>query len=95
MCVLATPAARSAIFRMRTDAGRTAEMKYDSRGAELRLAGKPLARIESGVARLVRDRAGIPKELVGTAEQPQKVTRRLANRPPREFTLQANARIAL
>ena len=52
------PAAQSALFRMRTDAGRTAEMKYDRRGAELRLSGKVLARIDSGMARLITDSGG-------------------------------------
>jgi hypothetical protein len=65
-------AARSAVFRMRTDAGRTAEMKYDSRGAELRLSGRAIARIE-GVARLITDGSGVPKELVGIDERPQPV----------------------
>src|ERR1700685_1264181 len=54
------PAAQSALFRMRTDAGRTAEMKYDRRGAELRLSGKVLARIDSGMARLITDSGGAP-----------------------------------
>lgn len=89
------PAAQSAFFRMRTDTGRTAEMKYDSRGVELRLAGKPLARIESGAARLITNPAGKPKELVGIAEQPQTIALRLSDHPPREFTLQANRRIDL
>ncbi len=89
------PAARSALFRMRTDAGRTAEIRYDRRGAELRLAGKSIGRIDSGIARLVTDNRGVPKELVGISEQPQKITLRLSERPHREIELQANARIAL
>jgi hypothetical protein len=38
-------AAESARFQMRTDAGHTAELVYDKRGAELRLAGKGPGRI--------------------------------------------------
>jgi hypothetical protein len=89
------PAARSAFFRMRTDANRAAEIRYDRRGAELRLAGKLLGRVDSGVARLVTDSRGLPRELVGISEQPQKVAIRLADRPQREVELQPNARIAL
>lgn len=92
---LGHPAAQSAVFRMRTDAGRPAEIRYDSSGAELRLAGKVLGRIESGTARLVTDRSGVPKELVGISEQPQKVTIRLAGRAPRGIAVQANARVLL
>jgi hypothetical protein len=89
------PAAQSAIFRMRTDAGRTAQIAYDARGAELRLAGKVLGRIESGAARLVTDRSGVPRELAGISEQSQRVTIRLVGRAPREVAVQANARIPL
>ena len=89
------PAARSAFFRMRTDAGRTAEIKYDRRGAELHLAGKSLGRIDSGVARLITDAQGAPKELVGISEQPQRLALRLSERPHREIEVQPNAHIAL
>lgn len=89
------PAAQSAVFRMRTDAGRIVEMKYDRLGAELRLGGKPLGRIDSGIARLVTDSAGVPKALVGINEQPQTVTILLRGRTARKVALQANARVAL
>jgi hypothetical protein len=91
----AHPAARSAVFRMRTDAGRMAEMKYDRLGAELRLTGNVLGRIDSGIARLVTDSAGVPRALVGISEQPQTVTIRLKNRALRTVALPTNARIAL
>jgi hypothetical protein len=89
------PAAQSALFRLRTDPGRTAEMKYDRRGAELRLGGKVLGRIDSGMARLVTDSGGVPKALVGISEQPQTVTLRLAGRAPQKIALQSNARVPL
>lgn len=87
--------ARSAFFQMRTDAGRTAEIRYDRRGAELRLAGKSLGRIDSGVARLVTDSRGVPKELIGISQQPQRIAIRLTERPHREIEVQANARVTL
>jgi len=92
---LGHPAARSALFRMRTDTARIAEMKYDRRGAELRLGGKILGRIDSGIARLVTDSAGVPKALVGISEQPQTVTIRLSGRAAQKVALQPNVRVAL
>jgi hypothetical protein len=89
------PVAQSAFFRMRTDAGRTAEIKYDGRGASLSLEGKLIGRIESGAARLVTDSNGAARELVGISEQPQKVAIRLAGRPRWEVALQANVRVSL
>jgi hypothetical protein len=66
------PAADKARFAMKTDLGATAEMHYDGRGANLRLAGKMVARIE-GIARLRTKKNGQPVALVGIHEQPQTV----------------------
>ena len=84
------PAAQAALFRMRTDAGPTAEMKYDRRGAELRLGSKVIGRIDSGTARLVTDSGGVPKALVGIGERSQTVEIRLRGRALREVALQPN-----
>lgn len=89
------PAAESTQFIMRTDAGRDAEMRYSGRGADLRLAGKSIGRIESGAVRLVTNPAGVPQALLGIAEQPQKITLRLGDRPPRELAVLPNRRIAV
>jgi hypothetical protein len=89
------PAAQSTLFRMRTDGGRIAEMNYDRRGAELHLGGKVLGRIDSGVARLITDSAGVPKALIGISEQPQNVAIRLTGRALQRVTLQTNMRVAL
>jgi len=89
------PAAQSARFHVRTDAGRDAEMQYDQRGAELRLGARPLGRIESGVVRLVTDQAGAPKFLLGISEQAQTVVIRLSGRARRQVAIQPNQRIAL
>ena len=89
------PAAESARFRMRTDAGRDAEMRYDAHGAELSLGTKPLGRVESGVARLIMNKAGLPQALLGISEQPQKVVIRLVGQAPREIPLRPNQWIAL
>jgi len=84
------PAAQSALFRLGT-----AEMKYDRGGAELRLGGKVLGRIDSGMARLVTDSGGVPRALIGISEQTQNVEIRLAGRAVRRVALQTNARVAL
>jgi hypothetical protein len=89
------PAAESARFRMRTDRGPDAEIRYDQQGADLRLAGKPIGRIESGVARLVTSKAGVPQTLVGITDQQQKVILRLADHAPRHVAVRPNERIAL
>ncbi len=89
------PAAQSALFRMGTDAGRIAEMKYDRQGAELRLGAKMIGRIDFGAARLVTDSGGVPKALVGISEQPQNVVLRLSGQVGRKVALQTNARVAL
>jgi hypothetical protein len=88
-------AAESARFHMRTDRGRDAEMRYDTKGAELSLAGKSLGRVESIAARLITDEAGAPRALVGISEEPQKVMLRLTGQKPRELKLQPNQRIAI
>lgn len=87
-------AARSAVFRMRTDAGRNVELRYDERGAEMRVAGKAIGRID-GVARLVTDESGAIRELVGISEPEQETAVRLAGLAPRKISLRANQRIAL
>jgi hypothetical protein len=84
------PVAQGSSFRMGS-----AEMRYDHRGAELRLAGKSLGRIDGGTARLVTDSSGAPISLVGIGEQAQKVTMRMAGRPSREIAIRANQRVAL
>jgi hypothetical protein len=89
------PAAESARFRMRTDAGQDAEIRYDSHGVSLSFAGKPLGRIESGAVRLVTDNTGEPQALLGISEQPQKVRIQLSGRVPQEISVQPNQRRAL
>jgi hypothetical protein len=89
------PAADSAVFHLPTDAGPDAEMRYGKQGAGMWLGGKPLGRIESGVVRLVTNKAGVPQALLGISEQPQRVTIRLAGQALREFAVRPNQRIAL
>jgi hypothetical protein len=89
------PAAESADFHLRTNDGRDAELHYREHGAELSFAGKPLARIESGAARLVTDKSGAAVALTGICEEPQKIVFRLADRQQRALTVRPNEKIAL
>ncbi|HEX7799459.1 MAG TPA: alpha-L-rhamnosidase [Asticcacaulis sp.] len=73
-------AAQGARFAMKTDAGVTAQMVYDGKGADLTLGGKALGRVE-GAARLVTDKAGRPLSLRGVSEQAQAVVLRRPGHP--------------
>jgi hypothetical protein len=89
------PASDAASFRMKTDAGSTAEMGYDSKGATLKLNNRSIALVQSGAARLVTDKAGKPLSLLGIHEQVQKVSLKLPGQAARAFTVQPNQRINL
>jgi hypothetical protein len=86
-------AARQARFAMRTDTGKTAEMRYHDGGAELRLAGKAVARIE-GTARLVTGEGGKPLALAGISPSPQTVVIETNGRR-RKFLVRGNQQIRL
>lgn len=83
------PVSERARFSMKTDAGLTAEMVYDAKGASLSLGGIPVGRIE-GVARLITDKAGQPKAVLGIDAVPVSVTMKLANRPSRRLRILPN-----
>jgi hypothetical protein len=89
------PAAESGEFQLRTDAGKNAEMRYDSHGATLSLGDRALARIEGGAVRVITDDAGFGKELAGIGQEPQEVIVRFEGQPPRKVIVQPNQRIAL
>jgi len=81
-------AADHASFAVRTDTGATAEMRYDGKGADLRLGGKAVARID-GTARLVTGKDGRPAALIGIDEKPQMVVFGIGGKT-RRFKLAAN-----
>jgi hypothetical protein len=60
-------------FAMYFDGSHTAALVYGRTGAELRLNDKHLGRVESGTARLITDKQGKPKALVGISESTQSV----------------------
>nr|WP_213807061.1 alpha-L-rhamnosidase [Granulicella sp. dw_53] len=89
------PAAEAAHFRIATDAGRVAEVQYESRGAVLKLNSQIVGSVQSGTARLVTDKAGKPVALLGIHEQPQKVSLKLPGHAVQSFSLLPNQRIRL
>ncbi len=70
-------------------------MTYRDGGADLHLAGAVIGRISGGAARLVTDKDGRARHLLGIDPQPQAISLRLAGRPPRRLTLRANQMVTL
>ncbi|MFD2429262.1 hypothetical protein ACFSUK_16310 [Sphingobium scionense] len=88
-------AAQATHLSMATDAGRSAVMAYRANGADLGLSGTPIDRIEGGAARLVTNKQGKPRHLIGIEPQAQTIRLRLAGQPARQLTLHANERVTL
>ena len=86
-------AANGGRFTLKTDGGATAEMRYDTRGADLYLNGKSLARVD-GTARLVTDTTGVPQAIIGVSVTAQPVTVTVKG-IKRHLHVAANQRIAL
>jgi hypothetical protein len=88
-------AARGARLTLPTDGRGQAAMVYDGDAVDLTLAGKSVARIEGGAARLVTDKAGQIRALLGIEPSAQQVTVRLPGRPPRRIRLRPNQAMAV
>ncbi|WP_253717284.1 alpha-L-rhamnosidase [Sphingomonas sp. AP4-R1] len=89
------PAAREARLETYSDAGLRLNMRYRLGGAELEIAGKPVARIQGGSARLVTTSTGIPLELLGIEENPQTIELSIPGLPRRTIRLKPNHRIRI
>ena len=89
------PAAESATFRARTGSGARVEMSYSATGVAMSVDGKPVAKVESGVARLITDSRGHAKELLGISDSTQDVRLRLPGRAARPIRLGPNQRMPL
>lgn len=88
-------AARGARFSIRTDTKHRALLSYDAQGADLRLDGRRIARVEGGAARLVTGESGQLLNLVGIDERVQQLRLLLPGRSPRQLTLQPDSRLDL
>jgi hypothetical protein len=89
------PAARGAQFSLRTDTQHRAQMVYDAQGADLRLDGRWLGRIEGGAARLVTGESGQLLSLVSIDARAQQLRLITPDRPIRPLWLGPDARISL
>ena len=90
------PAAELARFAMKTDTGMRAVMRYEAKGgAEMALGGRRICHIGGGAVRLVTDKDGVPRSLLGISERPQELVLSLADKGPRTITIQPNEQITL
>jgi len=74
------PASRGAHFRLVTDNGKIAEMKYERSGASLLFDRALSCRIEGGAGRLVTDKSGKPLHILGISEQQEHLLLRFHDR---------------
>ncbi len=88
-------ASGAAIFRIRLDALRTAELRYVGNGAELRLNAKLLASASGGAVRLTSDLHGRIESALGIGEALQDISLDLPARPQHRLKLRANEKIAI
>ena len=88
-------AAHTAHFTLPFGKSRTAAMTYDAKGVTLTLDGRQLGRIESGVARLITDKQGRPKQLVSISEKVETVSVKIGSRPAQHRTLHPNQKLQL
>lgn len=88
-------AAQGARLSLPLDGGGSASVAYDTKGADLTLSGRPLARVEGGAARLMTAKDGTPQALLGISPQAQRVSLRLPGRAVRHFNLKPNQRLAI
>jgi len=88
-------AARNAEFAITFEGNHGASMRYDKTGAALFLDGRTIGRIDSGIARLVTDKAGRPKTLVGISEHVETVSLKLGSHSPERKVLQLDDVLSL
>jgi len=89
------PATEGARFRLHTDGGADASLRYHPAAAELAMNGRPVARISGGAARLRTDAHGRPLVLEGVSEGVQRVMVSLPGQPPRRVNLAPDQRVRL
>jgi hypothetical protein len=86
---------QSARFSLHFGKSHTAAMVYDEKGAMLHLNGRLLGRIESGVARLITDKQGRPKQLCSISEAVQTVSVKLGSHPAKRWALRPNQQLQI
>jgi hypothetical protein len=91
------PAAQDASFRMKTDDGKIAEMRYTKNASTLSLNSRTIATIESEAARLITDKSDKPKALVciGNRLPTTSITLRIPGKASLKRSLRADQRLEL
>ncbi len=88
-------ASRGAQFTLLTDQQHRAQLTYDAHGADLKLDGRWLGRVEGGAARLVTAQNGQLLSLVSIDEHAQNLRLITRDGPVRQVRLDADARVSL
>jgi hypothetical protein len=84
-------AANLSRYAMRCVDERNAVMQYDDdKGVSMELGGKRIARVTSGIARLVTDKDGHAKMLVGISTKSETVAIQVKSQPVRRLTIAPN-----
>jgi hypothetical protein len=86
---------RGSEFAIVFDKNHRASMRYDNTGATFSLNGRPIGRVDSGIARLITDKSGHPQSLVGISEHVETISLSLGPHPPRRMVLQPDESLAL
>jgi hypothetical protein len=88
-------ASRNAGFAIVFDKNHRASMRYDETGAALFLDERQIGHIDSGIVRLVTDKRGRPKTLVGISERVETVSLSIGYHTLRKKVLQPDEFISL
>jgi hypothetical protein len=71
-----------------------ATLRYDERAVTLSVDERPIARFESGIARLVTDKLGRPQSLIGISEHVETISISRDLRPSRQLILRPDEVLA-
>jgi hypothetical protein len=88
-------ASRGARFSRRTDTRHRAQMTYDASGADLKLDGRWIGRLEGGAARLITGESGQLLALGAIDERMQELRLLVPDRPARKLSLGPQDQISL
>lgn len=80
-------------FQLRTDEGNALNLEYDKAGASLCFNGHVIGNVQ-GTVRLITDKKGMAKRLIGISERAERVTVRIAG-VHRHVTLSPNQSVAI
>ncbi|HEY3755424.1 MAG TPA: alpha-L-rhamnosidase [Opitutaceae bacterium] len=88
------PVAQSARFALTTDGGSEAALSYGPQGVSLQLAGREIAVVKIGAARVTTDNSGRIRQLTGISQTAERVVVKQHNREPMHFLLNPNQVVA-